>query len=105
MKTCNILVYMFSTDFYVCGIGPLDKLVVVLAYNKNPDIQPKSPTEESDQTNKEEKNKIGFEWRRPQMRVLDPLQGTYEEVSKDILAIRCYQEYRPINYHLGMYFF
>ena len=39
------------------------------------------------------------------MRVLDPLQGTYEEVSKDVLGIRCYQEYRPINYHLGNFEF
>ena len=93
---------MFNTDFYVCGIGPLEKLVVVLAYNKNPGIQQSNIKE--DQT-KDDKSRVGVEWRRPQMRVLDPLQGTYEEVSKDVLGIRCYQEYRPINYHLGIYDF
>lgn len=82
---------MFSTDFYVCGVGPLDKLVVVLAYNKNTYTEGK-------------KSDNSQEWRRPQLRVLQPLQGTYEELSKDVLAIKGYQEYQPINYHLGNLF-
>ncbi|XP_066945060.1 vacuolar protein sorting-associated protein 41 homolog [Macrobrachium rosenbergii] len=79
------IVYMFTTDFYVCGIGPLDEHVVVLAYNKQTDLSLAS---------------LGVDSRRPQMRVLEPLQGTFEEISKDVLGIRCYQEYKPANYHL-----
>ncbi|KAB7507228.1 Vacuolar protein sorting-associated protein 41-like protein [Armadillidium nasatum] len=82
------IVYMFVTDFYVCGIGPLDQLVVVLTYNKSTNIEGKKGDENSE------------EWRRPQMRVLQPLQGTYEELSKDVLAIKDYENYQPVNYHL-----
>ncbi|KAK7067619.1 Vacuolar protein sorting-associated protein 41, partial [Halocaridina rubra] len=79
------IVYMFTTDFYICGVGPLDEHVVVLAYNKQTDLSLAS---------------LGVDSRRPQMRVLEPLQGTFEEISKDVLGIRCYQEYKPANYHL-----
>ncbi|KAG7161245.1 Vacuolar protein sorting-associated protein 41-like, partial [Homarus americanus] len=79
------IVYMFTTDFYVCGVGPLDEHLVVLAYNKQTDLSLAS---------------LGVDSRRPQMRVLEPLQGTFEEISKDVLGIRCYQEYKPANYHL-----
>lgn len=77
---------MFTTDFYVCGVGPLDEHLVVLAYNKQTDLSLAS---------------LGVDSRRPQMRVLEPLQRTFEEISKDVLGIRCYQEYKPANYHLG----
>lgn len=79
------IVYMFTTDFYVCGVGPLDEHLVVLAYNKQTDLSLAS---------------LGVDSRRPQMRVLEPLQRTFEEISKDVLGIRCYQEYKPANYHL-----
>lgn len=79
------IIYMFTTDFYVCGVGPLDEHVVVLAYNKQTDLSLAS---------------LGVDSRRPQMRVLEPLQKTFEEISKDVLGIRCYQEYKPANYHL-----
>ncbi|CAL4184393.1 unnamed protein product, partial [Meganyctiphanes norvegica] len=77
------IVYLFTTDFYVCGLGPLEQHVAVLAYNKQ-----------------ETSGSSGTDWRRPQMRVLEPLQGTYQEISKDVLGIRCFQEYKPANYHL-----
>lgn len=79
------IVFMFTTDFYVCGLGPLDEHVVVLAYNKHTDRQQAS---------------LGLDSRRPQIRVLEPLQGTFEELSMDVLETRGYQEYLPANYHL-----
>lgn len=79
------IVYMFTTDFYICGLGPLDEHVAVLAYNKQTDRQQAS---------------LGVDSRRPQIRVLEPLQGSFEEVSKDVLGIRGFQEYFPANYRL-----
>lgn len=91
------IVYMFTTDFYVCGLGPLDDHVAVLAYNKQTDRQ-QGGTEGGGGA--EGQSGMGVESRRPQMRVLEPLQGTYEEISKDVLGIRNFEEHFPVNYHL-----
>ncbi|KAK3862858.1 hypothetical protein Pcinc_031314 [Petrolisthes cinctipes] len=88
------IVYMFTTDFYVCGLGPLGEHVVVLAYNKQADV-PALPSSGQAST-----SPTTTDGRRPQMRVLEPLQGRFEEISKDVLGIRCFQDYKPANYHL-----
>lgn len=90
-------VYMFTTDFYVCGLGPLGEHVVVLAYNKQADAHAVPRSGQASTT------PSTTDGRRPQMRVLEPLQGRFEEISKDVLGIRCFQDYKPANYHLGLF--
>ena len=74
---------MFTTDFYVCGLGPMGTDLVLLGYNS-------SAVATGDDS-----------WLRPQMRVVKPSQGTYEELSKDELDIKGYAEYQAYHYHLG----
>ena len=104
---------MFTTDFYICGIGPLDDHLVVLAYSKQTDMQLANIGVDSRRWAvisyklQIQKFNINSYWHlyisRPQMRVLEPFQRNFEELSKDVLGVRGYEEYKPVNYHLGKY--
>lgn len=75
------LVCDFQTDFYICGIAPLDTQLVLLGYHK---------VHEEDGTA-----------RRPQLYVIEPKSNDYSEICTDILTLRGYQDYKASDYHLG----
>lgn len=70
----------FTTDFYICGIGPLDNHLVLLGYVKEPDFDGKA--------------------QRPQLHVVDPRIEDYVEICTDSLSLRGYQEYKCNDYQL-----
>jgi len=70
------LIYTFQTDFYVCGVGPLGDLLVVLGYQKE------GPPE------------------RPQLHVIEPSTEEYKDICSDTLSLRCYQEFVCTQYSL-----
>ncbi|KAK7789046.1 hypothetical protein R5R35_010545 [Gryllus longicercus] len=70
----------FTTDFFICGIGPLDNYLVLLGYMKEMDENGKA--------------------QRPQLYVLEPRPEDYIEVCTDGLSLRGYQEYKCNDYHL-----
>ena len=69
----------FSLDCWVCGLAPLDKLLVVLALPK-------------------ERDEVGRR-QRPQLMVFDPLQQ-FQLVSTDLLSVRGHEEHGPGQYQL-----
>jgi hypothetical protein len=71
----------FTTEFYICGIGPLDNQLVLLGYMKEPDVDGKA--------------------QRPQLYVVEPRREDYIEICTDSLSLRGYQEYKCNDYHLG----
>ncbi|CAG2062815.1 unnamed protein product [Timema podura] len=73
-------VSMFKTDFYICGIGPLDSNLVILGYGKELDTDGKA--------------------QRPQLYVIDAKDEDYVELSTDSLTLRGFQEYKCNDYHL-----
>ncbi|CAB3364914.1 Hypothetical predicted protein [Cloeon dipterum] len=74
-------IYQFRTDFYLCGIAPLDSHLVLLGYPKERDEDGKA--------------------QRPQLYVVEPkVGGDYDELSTDCLSLRGYQQYSCNDYHL-----
>ncbi|XP_063231920.1 vacuolar protein sorting-associated protein 41 homolog isoform X2 [Bacillus rossius redtenbacheri] len=71
---------MFTTDFYLCGIGPLDSQAVLLGFPKEPDAEGKA--------------------QRPQLYVVEPRDMDSVEVSMVSLTLRGYQDYKCNDYHL-----
>ncbi|XP_033100786.1 vacuolar protein sorting-associated protein 41 homolog [Anneissia japonica] len=76
------IVSLFKTDFFVCGVAPLDNQLVVLAFLR------------------QDSNESDSESQRPQLKILDPKPDDYEIVSSDALSIRGFQMYEANNYHL-----
>ncbi|XP_049953703.1 vacuolar protein sorting-associated protein 41 homolog isoform X1 [Schistocerca serialis cubense] len=70
----------FTTEFYICGIGPLNSNLVLLGYSKEPDSKGKA--------------------QRPQLYVVEPGTDDYTEICTDSLSMRGYQEYKCNEYHL-----
>ncbi|XP_037029036.1 vacuolar protein sorting-associated protein 41 homolog [Bradysia coprophila] len=72
----------FQTDFFVCGVAPLqENQIVVLGYPKERD---------------EESNKA----LRPVLYVIEYKTSDYVEICTDSLSLRGYQEYKCNDYHL-----
>ncbi|XP_071956402.1 vacuolar protein sorting-associated protein 41 homolog [Antedon mediterranea] len=76
------IVSIFNTDFFVCGVAPLDDKLVVLAFLR--------------QESRDSEN----ESQRPQLKIIDPKPDDYEIISSDALSIRGFQKYEANNYHL-----
>lgn len=70
----------FPTDFYICGIGPLNDNLVILGYAKELDSRGKA--------------------QRPQLYIVDPGNEDYIEICTDSLSLRGYEEYKCNDYHL-----
>ena len=77
------LVSMFNMDSFVAGVGWLGNHLTVLAVPKDKDLIGKG--------------------QRPQMKLIEPHQDSYNEISADVLSIRGFQEYFCSEYHLGGY--
>ncbi|XP_071478787.1 vacuolar protein sorting-associated protein 41 homolog [Diadema antillarum] len=75
---------MFTTDFTVCGLAPLNSDLVVLAYVTD---GPKNEGEDSGAC-------------RPQLKIITPSPDDYQLVTSDALSMRGFQAYRPNDYHL-----
>uniref|UniRef100_S4RIT6 Vacuolar protein sorting-associated protein 41 homolog n=1 Tax=Petromyzon marinus TaxID=7757 RepID=S4RIT6_PETMA len=74
------IVSAFQVDFFVSGIAPLGNQLVVLSYMLD------------------ESTKNAY---RPQLRILQHQEDSYEETSCDALSIRGYHQYRCCDYHLA----
>ncbi|XP_033639458.1 vacuolar protein sorting-associated protein 41 homolog isoform X2 [Asterias rubens] len=83
------IVSAFTTDFYVCGLAPMNSDIVVIAYITAEITECDDDTEESEGA-----------W-RPQLKIITPLVDDYELVSGEALSIRGFQDYRPSDYHLA----
>lgn len=69
---------MFTTDFFICGIAPYGNNLVILSYSR--DDAPEN--------------------NRPQLRIVEPFQDSFEEICTDVLSLRGFSEYRCNDYHL-----
>ncbi|ESO87990.1 hypothetical protein LOTGIDRAFT_126722, partial [Lottia gigantea] len=78
------IVCMFTTEFYICGIAPLEDNIVVLTYEK--------------ESQQEEVGRAVAA--RPHLQILEPHMEYYEEISNDALSIRGFTEYRCNDYNL-----
>ena len=76
---------MFNMDSFVAGAGWLGNHLVLLVVPKDDELQGKG--------------------QRPQMKLVEPHQESYNEISADVLSIRGFQEYHCSDYHLGICFF
>lgn len=74
---------MFNIDSFVAGAGWLGNYLALLVVPKDERLQDKG--------------------QRPQMKLVEPHQESYVEVSADVLSIRGFQEYSCCEYHLGTY--
>lgn len=74
---------MFNMDSFVAGVGWLGNHLTVLAVPKDKELIGKG--------------------QRPQMKLIEPHQETYNEISADVLSIRGFQDYFCYEYHLGLY--
>jgi len=74
------IVSMFNMDSFVAGVGWLGNHLTVLAVPKDKDLIGKG--------------------QRPQMKLIEPHQDSYNEISADVLSIRGFQEYFCSEYHL-----
>ncbi|KAA0191973.1 hypothetical protein HAZT_HAZT003301 [Hyalella azteca] len=90
---------MFTTPFYICGIGMLEDLIITLTYSKTPTLE-SSRASPTDTKGPQQFTDDPHEWRRPQLRLLEPQQRSYDEISKDILGTNRYKEYLPLHYKL-----
>ncbi|KAK6166083.1 hypothetical protein SNE40_022857 [Patella caerulea] len=77
------IVSMFTTEFFVCGIAPLEDNIIVLSYEKD---------------GQQETGRLVAS--RPHLQVLEPHMDYFEEISNDALSIRGFEEYRCNDYHL-----
>jgi hypothetical protein len=66
---------------WICGIAPMDKLLVLLT-------KPKVLSEEDEEEN------------QPQLTIIDPLEDDYTEVSTDFLCLKDYDNYVASDLHL-----
>ncbi|XP_022090770.1 vacuolar protein sorting-associated protein 41 homolog [Acanthaster planci] len=80
------IVNLFTTDFYVCGLAPMQDNLVVIAYMMDEAVEEEDGEDEGA--------------RRPQLKIITPLPEDYHVVSSDALSIRGFKEYRPSDYHL-----
>lgn len=62
----------------MCGVSPLDKLLVLLTVPKGDNLAE----------------------RRPQLLIVEPFDDDFAEVSTDLLSVRGYENYKPSEYHL-----
>lgn len=74
---------MFNMDSFVAGVGWLGNHLTILAVPKDKELSGKG--------------------QRPQMKLIEPHQETYNEISADVLSIRGFQDYSCHEYHLGPY--
>lgn len=77
-----ILVSMFNIDSFVAGVGWLGNHLALLVVPKDEELSGKGL--------------------RPQMKLIEPHQESYNEISADVLSIRGFQEYACSEYHLGI---
>ena len=75
-------VSMFNIDSFVAGAGWLGNHLALLVVPKDEELSGKG--------------------QRPQMKLVEPHQESYNEISADVLSIRGFQEYACNEYHLGM---
>ncbi|XP_074658816.1 vacuolar protein sorting-associated protein 41 homolog [Tubulanus polymorphus] len=82
------IVSQFKTDFYVCGLAPLNDNILALTYDETERTSTSdTPTEDNSSP-------------RPHLRILAPEIVSYEELSNDALSIRGFNLYRCNDYHL-----
>ncbi|XP_015836358.1 vacuolar protein sorting-associated protein 41 homolog isoform X2 [Tribolium castaneum] len=72
----------FQTEFYICGIAPLDHQLVLLGFPKELDENQKSL--------------------RPQLYIVEYRDNDYSDVCTDSLSLRGYEEYTVNDYHLDV---
>lgn len=72
---------MFIIDSFVAGAGWLGNHLALLVVPKDEELSGKG--------------------QRPQMKLVEPHQESYNEISADVLSIRGFQEYSCNEYHLG----
>jgi len=63
---------------WVCGVSPLDGLLVLLTVPKGENLAEK----------------------RPQLLIVEPLDEDFSEISTDLLSVRGFENYSPFEYHL-----
>ena len=78
------IISMFNMDSFVAGVGWLGNHLALLVVPKNNDLLGKG--------------------QRPQMKLVEPLQESYHEISADVLSIRGFQDYSCREYQLGIVF-
>jgi hypothetical protein len=78
------IVSMFNMDSFVAGVGWLGNHLALLVVPKDDDLLGKG--------------------QRPQMKLVEPEQEKYTEISADVLSIRGFQDYSCREYHLGKLF-
>ena len=71
---------MFNMDSFVAGVGWLGHHLALLVLPKDKDLSGKG--------------------QRPQMKLIEPHQDCYNEISADVLSIRGFSEYSCREYHL-----
>lgn len=76
------IISMFNMDSFVAGVGWMGNFLALLVVPKDDELQGKG--------------------QRPQMKLIEPLQETYHEISADVLSIRGFQDYSCREYHLGI---
>lgn len=74
---------MFNIDSFVAGAGWLGNHLALLVVPKDEELSGRG--------------------QRPQMKLIEPHQESYNEISADVLSIRGFQEYSCSEYHLGIY--
>lgn len=75
------IVSMFNVDSFVAGVGWLGNHLALLVVPKDDELSGKG--------------------QRPQMKLVEPHQESYNEISADVLSVRGFQEYSCSEYHLG----
>lgn len=76
-------VFTFQTDYFICGLGPLDDQLVILGLPKDKDAE----------TGKSQ---------RPLLCIAEYKECEFTELSSDSLNIRGYEEYTCNEYHLDL---
>lgn len=74
------LVYTFQTEFWVCGVSPLNENLVLLGCLKD------------------------TQGERPQLHIVKPEEDDYTDLIIDSLSLRGFQKYTASEYSLGMFF-
>lgn len=72
----------FQTEYYICGLAPLDNQLVLLGFPK--EVDPKTGKAQ-----------------RPILNIVDYKESEFADVSSDTLNIRGYEEYSCNEYHLA----
>ncbi|CAG0890895.1 unnamed protein product [Cyprideis torosa] len=95
---------MFTTDFFISGIAPmhggLSTNLAVLAIPKTPNEVSQAPESDQPSLHSALSEVLPPTGQRPHLKVIEPKQEEYLEISTDVLSIRGYADCKCNDYHL-----